>query len=224
MAEQCGRRGVRALLVVTSGLTGDAALAPGLLDALRRHDMRMVGPNCLGIVNTDPTVRLDPAFAEPAPSGSVGLVTKSGGVAIAVQTELGRLGLGVSMAVSTGDKYDVSGNDMLLWWHGDQRTRVAVLHLESFGNPRKFSRFARRLAERVPVLTVRSGSSAAGQRAAASRRCSPPRCPPFVPIRTWTRSSPSPWPPRSPIPFPAPSPRRARAPRSSRSGSVRPST
>lgn len=168
VAEQCGRRGVRALLVVTSGLTGDAALAPGLLGALRRHDMRMVGPNCLGIVNTDPTVRLDATFAGPAPAGSVGLVTQSGGVAIAVQTELGRLGLGVSTAVSTGDKYDVSGNDMLLWWHGDQRTRAAVLHLESFGNPRKFSRFARRLAERVPVLTVRSGSSAAGQRAAAS--------------------------------------------------------
>ena len=98
----------------------------------------------------------------------MGLVTQSGGVAVAVQKELGRLDLGVSTAVSTGDKYDVSGNDMLLWWHGDERTRLAVLHLESFGNPRKFSRFARRLAERMPVLTVRSGSSAAGQRAAAS--------------------------------------------------------
>ena len=74
--------------------------------------------------------------------------------------------------MSTGDKYDVSGNDMLLWWHGDERTRVAVLYLESFGNPRKFSRFARRLAERMPVLTVRSGSSAAGQRAAASHTAS----------------------------------------------------
>ena len=74
--------------------------------------------------------------------------------------------------MSTGDKYDVSGNDMLLWWHGDERTRLAVLHLESFGNPRKFSRFARRLAERMPVLTVRSGSSAAGQRAAASHTAS----------------------------------------------------
>ena len=74
----------------------------------------------------------------------------------------------MSTAVSTGDKYDVSGNDMLLWWHGDERTRLAVLHLESFGNPRKFSRFARRLADRMPVLTVRSGGSTAGQRATAS--------------------------------------------------------
>ncbi len=172
VAEQCGRRGVRALLVISSGLSGRPALAMGLLDAIRRHDMRMVGPNCLGITNTDPAVRLDATFTEPAPAGAVGLVTQSGGVAIALQTELGRLGLGVTTAVSTGDKYDVSGNDMLLWWHGDERTRMAVLHLESFGNPRKFSRFARRLAERMPVLTVRSGSSAAGQRAAASHTAS----------------------------------------------------
>ena len=172
VAEQCGRRGVRALLVISSGLSGDPALAGGLLDAVRRHDLRMVGPNCLGIANTDPAVRLDATFAEPAPAGSVGLVTQSGGVAVALQKELGRLGLGVSTAVSTGDKYDVSGNDMLLWWHGDERTRLAVLHLESFGNPRKFSRFARRLAERMPVLTVRSGSSLAGQRAAASHTAS----------------------------------------------------
>ena len=136
VAEQCGRRGVRALLVISSGLSGDLVLAGGLLDAIRRHDMRMVGPNCIGIVNTDPAVRLDATFAEPAPAGSIGLVTQSGGVAIAMQNELARLGLGVTTAVSTGDKYDVSGNDMLLWWHGDERTRLAVLHLESFGNPR----------------------------------------------------------------------------------------
>ena len=133
------------------GAVRRARAGQGLLDAVRRHDMRMVGPNCLGIANTDPAVRLDATFAEPAPAGAVGLVTQSGGVAIAVQHELGRLGLGVSTAVSTGDKYDVSGNDMLLWWHGDERTRLAVLYLESFGNPRKFSRFARRLAERMPV-------------------------------------------------------------------------
>jgi acyl-CoA synthetase (NDP forming)/GNAT superfamily N-acetyltransferase len=172
VAEQCGRAGVRALLVISSGLSADPRLARGLLDAVRRYDLRMVGPNCIGIANTDPAVRLDATFAGPAPAGDVGLVTQSGGVAIAVQEELRRLGLGVSTAVSTGDKYDVSGNDMLLWWHGDPRTRLAVLYLESFGNPRKFSRFARRLAERMPVLTVRSGSSAAGQRAAASHTAS----------------------------------------------------
>ncbi|MHA6794289.1 GNAT family N-acetyltransferase [Pseudonocardia bannensis] len=168
VAEECGRRGARALLVITSGLSTDPPLATGLIDAVRRFDMRLVGPNCLGIANTDPAVRLDAGFAGTAPVGDVGLVTQSGGVAIAVQDELRRLGAGVSTMVSTGDKYDVSGNDLLLWWHGDLRTRTAVLYLESFGNPRKFSRLARRLAERIPVLTLRSGSSEAGQRAAAS--------------------------------------------------------
>ena len=172
VAERCGRRGVRALLVISSGLSGDPALARALLDAVSRHDMRLIGPNCLGVVNSDPAMRLDATFAKPAPAGAVGLGTQSGGVAIVVQEELRRLGLGVSTAVSLGDKYDVSGNDLLLWWHGDERTRLAVLHLESFGNPRKFSRFARRLAERMPVVTVRSGSSAAGQRAAASHTAS----------------------------------------------------
>ena len=172
VAERCGRRGVRALLVISSGLSSDVGLARALLDAVSRHDMRLVGPNCLGVVNSDRAVRLDATFAKPAPAGAVGLGTQSGGVAIVVQQELRRLGLGVSTAVSLGDKYDVSGNDLLLWWHGDERTRLAVLHLESFGNPRKFSRFARRLAERMPVVTVRSGSSAAGQRAAASHTAS----------------------------------------------------
>jgi acyl-CoA synthetase (NDP forming)/GNAT superfamily N-acetyltransferase len=172
VARQCGRAGVRALLVISSGLSARPDLAAGLLAAVRRYDLRMVGPNCLGISNTDPAVRLDATFAGPAPAGGVGLVTQSGGVTIAVQLELGRLGLGLSTGVSTGDKYDVSGNDLLLWWHDDPRTRMAVLYLESFGNPRKFSRFARRLAARMPVLTVRSGSSAAGQRAAASHTAS----------------------------------------------------
>ena len=171
-ARQCGRAGVRALLVISSGLSAEPQLVGDLLEAVRRYDMRLVGPNCIGISNTDAAVRLDATFADPAPVGRVGLVTQSGGVAIAVQEELRRLGLGVSTAVSTGDKYDVSGNDMMLWWRDDPRTALAVLYLESFGNPRKFSRFARRLAERMPVLTVRSGSSAAGQRAAASHTAS----------------------------------------------------
>ena len=171
-ARQCGRAGVRALLVISSGLSAEPQLVGDLLDAVRRYDMRLVGPNCIGISNTDAAVRLDATFADPAPAGRVGLVTQSGGVTIAVQEELRRLGLGVSTAVSTGDKYDVSSNDMMLWWHHDPRTALAVLYMESFGNPRKFSRFARRLAERMPVLTVRSGSSDAGQRAAASHTAS----------------------------------------------------
>ncbi|HEY0639492.1 MAG TPA: GNAT family N-acetyltransferase [Pseudonocardiaceae bacterium] len=168
-AEQCGRHGVRALLVITAGLTGDLRLSDGLLAAVRRHGMRLVGPNCLGLVNTDPAVRLDATFARgPAPAGRVGVVTQSGGVGIALLEALRAVGLGVSTLVSTGDKYDVSGNDLLLWWQRDEATDVAVLYLESFGNPRKFTRLARALSARVPVLAVRAGSSPAGARAAAS--------------------------------------------------------
>lgn len=170
VARECGERGVRALLVISSGLSVDPGPAHDLVEVVRQYDMRLVGPNCLGLSNSDPAVRLDAGFAAPgtAAAGEVGLVSQSGGVTIAVQDALRRLGTGTSTAVSTGDKYDVSGNDMLLWWRDDLVTRAAVLYLESFGNPRRFSRFARRLAARIPVLTVRSGSSEAGRRAAAS--------------------------------------------------------
>jgi acyl-CoA synthetase (NDP forming)/GNAT superfamily N-acetyltransferase len=169
VAEECGEHGVRALLVISAGLTGESELSDGLLAAARRHGMRLVGPNCLGVVNTEPGVRLNATFARgTAPAGRVGVVTQSGGIGIALLEQLAAVGLGVSTLVSSGDKYDVSGNDLLLWWQRDDATDVAVLHLESFGNPRKFARLARALAERKPVLTVRTGNSEAGVRAAAS--------------------------------------------------------
>jgi acyl-CoA synthetase (NDP forming)/GNAT superfamily N-acetyltransferase len=173
VATACGRRGVSALLVISSGLSADAALAGRLLDATRAYGMRLVGPNCLGVVNSDPEIRLDANFTRGAITpGEVGVVTQSGGVAIALLEDLGRLGLGVSTLVSTGDKYDVSGNDLLRWWDTEERTRIAVLYLESFGNPRKFSRLARHLARGKPVLAVRAASTEMGQRAAASHTAS----------------------------------------------------
>jgi acyl-CoA synthetase (NDP forming)/GNAT superfamily N-acetyltransferase len=166
--EQCGRRGIRAAVVISAGLSG-TDLGPRALDAVRRHGMRLVGPNCVGVVNTEPTIRLDATFARGvAPAGRVGVVTQSGGVGIALLEALGQLGLGVSSLVSTGDKYDVSGNDLLLWWRQDPGTDLAVLYLESFGNPRKFSRVARTLARTKPVLAVRPAGSEVAQRAAAS--------------------------------------------------------
>ncbi|HET9138135.1 GNAT family N-acetyltransferase [Actinophytocola sp.] len=166
--EQCGQRGIRAAVVISAGLSG-SELGPAVLDAVRRHGMRLVGPNCVGVVNTDPSVRLDATFARgAAPAGRVGVVTQSGGVGIALMESLRQLGLGVSTLVSTGDKYDVSGNDLLLWWRQDTRTDIAVLYLESFGNPRKFSRVARALARTKPVLAVRPAGSDVAQRAAAS--------------------------------------------------------
>ena len=169
VAQECGRRGVKALVVITAGVTGRPELVDGLLGAVRRHGLRLVGPNCLGVVNTAPDVRLSATFARGRPpAGRIGVVTQSGGMAIALLDQLAALGLGVSTLVSTGDKYDVSGNDLLLWWQCDDATDLAVLYLESFGNPRKFSRLARLLAQHKPVLTIRTGSSEVARRAAAS--------------------------------------------------------
>ncbi|MFK4145370.1 GNAT family N-acetyltransferase [Streptomyces sp. NPDC004065] len=167
VAEECGKAGVGALLVVSAGL--DPQQAAALIGACRRHGMRLVGPNCLGLANTEDAVRLDATFAARHPgAGTAGVAVQSGGVGIALLDGLARLGIGVSTFVSLGDKYDVSGNDMLQWWEGDGRTGLALLHLESFGNPRAFSRTARRVARTMPVLTVDAGRSEAGRRAAAS--------------------------------------------------------
>ncbi|GAB3147553.1 bifunctional GNAT family N-acetyltransferase/acetate--CoA ligase family protein [Amycolatopsis stemonae] len=166
--EACGKRGVRAVLVISSGLTGTEHGAR-VRAAVREHGMRLAGPNCLGILSTDPACPLNLTFlAGPVKPGHVGVVTQSGGVGIALAESLTDLGLGLSTLVSTGDKYDVSGNDLLMWWTADLRTELAVLYLESFGNPRKFGRLARQLARTRPVLAVRSGSGDTAQRAAAS--------------------------------------------------------
>ncbi|MFF7160191.1 GNAT family N-acetyltransferase [Streptomyces sp. NPDC008086] len=167
IAEECGKAGVHALLVVTAGL--DAGQARALMAACRTYGMRLVGPNCLGISNSDPQLRLDATFAAGHPRpGTAGVAVQSGGVGIALLDGLSRLGIGVSTFASLGDKYDVSGNDMLQWWESDGHTDLALLHLESFGNPRAFSRTARRVTRRMPVLTVDAGRTEAGRRAAAS--------------------------------------------------------
>jgi acyl-CoA synthetase (NDP forming)/GNAT superfamily N-acetyltransferase len=164
VAAECGARGVRVLTVITSGL---GVHGTDLLSVCRRHGMRLVGPNCFGVAI--PPLRLNATFAatDPAP-GAAGLVVQSGGLGVALLEHLSRLGIGVSSFASVGDKYDVSSNDMLTWWAQDGVTQIAVLYVESFGSPRKFARTARRVGQKMPVLTVLAGRSAAGQRAAAS--------------------------------------------------------
>ncbi len=168
VARRCGERGIRALLVLTSGISGDPQVRAGLTAALTRYGMRLVGPNCLGLINADPGVALQATFGVAGVPGRVGLAVQSGGVAIALTGELDRLGLGVSTAVSMGDALDVNGDDLLSWWDADERTAAGVLYLESLRRPRRFARLARRVAAGTPILTVRSGSSVAAQRAAAS--------------------------------------------------------
>jgi acyl-CoA synthetase (NDP forming)/GNAT superfamily N-acetyltransferase len=165
VADECGRRGVKAMVVITSAI--DAPHGADLLAACRRYGMRLVGPNCFGVAV--PAIGLDATFAarHPAP-GRVGLVMQSGGLGFAMVDRLSRLGLGISSFASVGNKYDVSSNDLLTWWEQDGTTELAVLYIESFGNPRKFARTARRLSARMPVLAVQAGRSAAGQQAAAS--------------------------------------------------------
>ena len=165
VAQECGKRGVRAMVVITSGLT--SAQSAGLLDACRHWGMRLVGPNCFGVAVPD--LGLDATFAVHHPAaGSAGLVVQSGGVGVALLEHFSRLGIGISSFASIGDKLDVSSNDMLQWWAEDGTTRLAVLYLESFGNPRKFARTAARVSATMPVLTVHAGRSVPGQRAAAS--------------------------------------------------------
>jgi acyl-CoA synthetase (NDP forming)/GNAT superfamily N-acetyltransferase len=164
VADECGRRGVKALVVITAWT--DALQGADLLAACRRHGMRLIGPNCFGIAV--PGIGLDATFAarHPAP-GAAGLVMQSGGLGFALVDRLSRLGLGISSFASVGSRYDVSSNDLLMWWEQDDTTRLALLYIESFGNPRKFARIARRVGRTMPVLAVRAGRSAAGQQAAA---------------------------------------------------------
>ncbi len=165
VAQSCGVLGVRALVVLTAGL--DTAQSSALLAACRGHGMRLIGPNCFGIAV--PATGLDATFSATAPlPGVVGLVMQSGGLGFAMVDQLSRLGIGISSFASVGNKLDVSSNDMLMWWEQDGMTKVAVLYIESFGNPRKFARTARRVSAKMPVLTVHAGRSEAGQQAAAS--------------------------------------------------------
>jgi acyl-CoA synthetase (NDP forming)/L-amino acid N-acyltransferase YncA len=168
-ADACGRLGVRSLVVFAAAV--DAAAGAGLLAVCRRYGMRLIGPNCFGIAV--PSIGLNATFAAANPTpGTAGLVMQSGGLGFAMVDHLTRLGIGISSFASVGNKLDVSSNDMLMWWERDGQTRVAVLYIESFGNPRKFARTARRVGTRIPVITVHAGRSEAGQRAAATHTSS----------------------------------------------------
>ncbi|WP_335992103.1 bifunctional acetate--CoA ligase family protein/GNAT family N-acetyltransferase [Glycomyces sp. MUSA5-2] len=166
-----GEAGVRAAVVVTAGFaeTGDVAAQEELVRIARSHDMRLVGPNCLGIVNTDGAIRLQASFApEPPEPGGLALASQSGAVGIAALAHATRTGLGVHSFVSLGNKADVSGNDLLAYWYDDPGAEAVALYLESFGNPRKFARIARAVARRKPVLAVKGGRSEPGRRAGLS--------------------------------------------------------
>ncbi len=147
-----------------------AKLEAKLLKAARAAGVRVVGPNCLGITSTAPGVSLAATYAPHLPlPGRVGVLTQSGGLGIALLEHTRQAGIGLSSFVSVGNKADISGNDMLSWWDDDPATDIAVLYLESFGNPRKFARLARHVAARKPVVAIKAGRTAVGARAVRSR-------------------------------------------------------
>lgn len=171
--EQAAEAGARAAVVITSGFAemgGEGVtLQRELARAARAQDIRVVGPNCLGLLDNQPDVRLAATFAGSSPPpGGLAIASQSGGVGIVVLDLAHRLGLGVGHFVSLGNKADVSSNDLLAAWLDDPEVTAAALYLESFGNPAKFARVARRFAERKPLLAVMGGRSGGGQRAGAS--------------------------------------------------------
>ncbi|MEP7021149.1 MAG: GNAT family N-acetyltransferase [Pseudonocardiales bacterium] len=167
VVEHCAAHGVRGLVVISGGFgeSGDEAERRAgrqaqreLVTAARANGMRVIGPNCLGVVNTDPQVRLNASLAPLPPlAGRAGFFCQSGALGVAVLGEAARRGLGVSTFVSAGNRADVSGNDLLQYWETDESTDIALLYLESFGNPRKFARLARRLGRTKPIVAVKSG-------------------------------------------------------------------
>lgn len=171
--DQCVAKKVRGLVVITAGFAemgGDGvAEERRIVEHARRGGMRMIGPNCMGVVNTAEGMSLNATFAPVPPTpGRVGFSSQSGALGIAILEKASALGLGVSTFVSMGNKADVSGNDLLQYWEDDPDTDVILLYLESFGNPRKFSRVARRVSRRKPIVAVKSGRTASGTRAASS--------------------------------------------------------
>ncbi|HEV8268725.1 MAG TPA: GNAT family N-acetyltransferase [Thermoanaerobaculia bacterium] len=166
-------KGVKAVVVISAGFSELGAEGrrreEALVDAIRQAGVRMIGPNCMGLLNTDPAVKLNATFAPTAPTaGRVAFSSQSGALGVAVLEHARRLNLGISTFVSMGNKADVSGNDLLQYWAEDPRTDVILLYLESFGNPQHFSRLARRIARKKPIVAVKAGRSKAGARAAQS--------------------------------------------------------
>lgn len=163
----CAAKGVHGLVVISSGFaeTGEEGRLrqKRLVGLARSYGLRLIGPNCLGVINTDPEVKLNASLAQSFPGrGRAGFFCQSGALGSAILEKVANRGLGLSTFVSAGNRADVSGNDLLQYWEEDESTEVVLLYLESIGNPRKFSRIARRVSRRKPIIAVRSGRTTQG--------------------------------------------------------------
>ena len=173
VVEQAAKRGTKAAVIISAGFNEagprGAAREQQLMETVRAHGIRVVGPNCMGVLNASPRVRMNGTFSQVfPPPGRVAFSSQSGALGLAILAAAQRLGLGLSTFASIGNKADLSGNDLLQYWESDDDTDVILLYLESFGNPRKFGRIARRIGRTKPIVAVKSGRTSAGERAASS--------------------------------------------------------
>jgi len=173
IADECGRKGVRSLVVISDGFKErgpeGAVREAELRNIALGYGMRLIGPNCMGIINTDPEISLNATFSPVyPPAGNVGFLSQSGAMGLAILKYADSINIGISSFFSMGNRADVSAVDLLHYWEHDAATKVILLYMESFGNPREFARIARRVSTRKPIVVVKSGSTAAGSRAAAS--------------------------------------------------------
>lgn len=172
IAVECGKKGVKGLVVISAGFKeiGEKGekLENELLSIVQKHNMRMVGPNCMGILNSHDDVRLNGTFAPAEPiKGNIAFLSQSGALGVAILNLTASLNLGLSMFVSVGNKADISANDLLEYWESDISTDMILMYLESFGNPRKFSKIIRSVTRKKPVIAVKAGRTIAGAKAAA---------------------------------------------------------
>jgi len=173
VADECGRKGVRSLIVISDGFKErgpeGATREMELREIVLGHGMRLVGPNCMGVINTSPDVSLNGTFSQSyPPPGNIAFLSQSGALGVAILDYARNLNMGISSFVSVGNRADISANDLLQYWERDEATDVILLYLESFGDPRKFARTARRLSLSKPIVAVKSGRTLAGSRAASS--------------------------------------------------------
>ena len=173
VVDECITKGVKALVVVSAGFkeigAAGAKVEAELTAKLRKAGVRMVGPNCLGVLNLSDDVRMNATFSPVVcERGSIAFMSQSGALGVAILDYSRDLGLGLSSFVSVGNRADVSANDLLEYWEHDPSTSTVLMYIESFGNPRKFTRIARRLARKKPIVAVKSGRTTSGRRAASS--------------------------------------------------------
>lgn len=173
VTEDCGKKGVRSLVVISDGFKESgpdgAVLERELREIALSHGMRVVGPNCMGVINTDPAINMNATFSTIYPSpGNISFLSQSGAMGVVILEYARSLNTGIATFFSVGNRIDVSANDLLQYWEQDPRTKVILLYLESFGNPQKFVNITRRVSAKKPVVVVKSGRTAAGSRAASS--------------------------------------------------------